>query len=244
MDKKTIYYPESAFGGFTDIDGTVVFYNRVNSLITAKSVILDIGCGRGCYTEDDVQIRRDLRILRGKGKKVIGIDVDDGAASNPYVDEFHLLQGRQWPMEDDSVDLCLCDCVLEHVENPGIFFSEARRVIRSGGCICIRTPNIFGYVGLLAKLIPNSLHMAVLRKAQKGRKDLDVFPAFYNCNSISLLRKTLNKFGFECAVYGYESEPGYLRFSDFAYHLGAWYQHFAPGFIRNEIFAFGRIKKA
>ena len=56
MDFKERFYPESRFGGFTDIDGTVVFYLRVNSLINASSTVLDFGCGRGAYDEDTVRV--------------------------------------------------------------------------------------------------------------------------------------------------------------------------------------------
>lgn len=51
MDNKERFYPEARFGGFTDIDGTIAFFNRVNSLIETSSVVLDVGCGRGAYAE-------------------------------------------------------------------------------------------------------------------------------------------------------------------------------------------------
>jgi hypothetical protein len=87
------FYPESQFGGFSDIDGTVRFYTRVNSLIEKSSTILEVGCGRGEYMDDSNKYRRELRILKGKGDKVIGIDVDSNAMGNPFIDEFHLIQG-------------------------------------------------------------------------------------------------------------------------------------------------------
>jgi hypothetical protein len=43
------HYPESNFGGFSDVDGTVSFYLRVNSLLRPDSNILDFGCGRGYH---------------------------------------------------------------------------------------------------------------------------------------------------------------------------------------------------
>ncbi len=59
MNSKERSYPETRFGGFTDIDGTVVFFNRVNSLIDSSSVVLDVGCGRGSYSEDSVPLRKE-----------------------------------------------------------------------------------------------------------------------------------------------------------------------------------------
>jgi len=36
-----------------------VFFNRVNSLIDSSSVVLDVGCGRGSYSEDSVPLRKE-----------------------------------------------------------------------------------------------------------------------------------------------------------------------------------------
>ena len=144
MSFKESFYPESRFGGFTDLDGTIAFYLRVSALLEPSSVVLDFGCGRGCYVDDPFPIHRQLRSFQGRAQRVIGMDVDEGAAANPFLDEFHLLTGEAWPLDDDSVDLCVCDNVLEHVERPAPFFSEARRVLRKGGYLCIRTPNAWG----------------------------------------------------------------------------------------------------
>lgn len=187
MDYKALYYPEVRFGGFTDIDGTIAFYTRVNELIRVSSVVLDVGCGRGTYGEDPIRYRKGLRILTDKCAKVIGIDVDEHAARNPFVDEFHLIKGTQWPVEGESVDVCLCDNVLEHVEHPEAFFSECRRVLKPGGYVCIRTPNVLSYFRLCARIIPNRFHGAVIRKVQAQRKEEDVFPTVYRCNTRRML---------------------------------------------------------
>src|SRR5918996_1282233 len=124
MRYKEIFYPEARFGGFTDIDGTIAFFNRINSLLDPSYTVLDVGCGRGAYGNDPITFRRKLRILKGKASKVIGIDVDQAAQNNPFLDEFHLIQNDHWPIESNSVNLVICDHVLEHVDNPDRFFSE------------------------------------------------------------------------------------------------------------------------
>lgn len=136
MSFKERHYPETRFGGFTDVDGTIAFYTRVGSLIDESSVVLDVGSGRGAYAEDDVPARRNLRILNGKVRRVIGMDVDPAARTNPFQDEFRLLTDSRWPVDDASVDLCLCDSVLEHVAERGLFFQNCRRVLRPGGYLC------------------------------------------------------------------------------------------------------------
>src|SRR3989338_11055164 len=222
------FYPETKFGGYTDIDGTMIFYMRVNSLISPTSVILDIGCGRGSCTEDSLLIRRNLRNLKGKCNKIIGIDVDKIGHNNPYLDEFRLIESNRWPIENESIDVCICDNVLEHIENPDLFFLELHRVVKQNGVVCIRTPNLLGYVGLIAKIIPNKYHEKILRKVQKGRPEEDVFPTYYQCNTKKKLAHMLRTYGFDSFVYGYESEPSYLSFSYLFYLLGVIHQRFVP----------------
>jgi SAM-dependent methyltransferase len=245
MNEKEIFYPEALFGNFTDIDGTVAFFTRVNALIEPSFVVLDVGCGRGAYNEDPVTFRKNLRILKGKAGKLIGIDLDPNAKENPCLDEFRLISGDSyaWPVESNSIDLIVCDNVLEHVPDPERLFVEIHRVLKNGGYLCLRTPNRWSYIAIAATLIPNSYHSDVVAFAQDGRKQEDVFPTVYKCNSIRKLRNMMRKNGFKNVVYGHEAEPAYLSFSRIAYFLGVMYQRFSPEFIKSELFAFGKIEK-
>ena len=227
MPYKTQFFPETRFGGFTHVDGTVNFFTRVNALLEPGSVALDVGCGRGEYVEDPVKARRDLRILRGKSRSVIGIDVDPAAGVNPGIDEFRLIEGPAWPVADSSIDLCLCDHVIEHIADPEAFFAECNRVIRPNGFLCIRTPNSFGYVAIAARLVPNGFHGKVLESAQQGRAEEDIFPTVYKCNTRRRLRNILARNHFDSAVFTYDAEPAYLSFSKLAYRLGVAHQRYA-----------------
>ena len=240
MSHKAIFYPESRVAGFSDVDGTILFHTRVNALVDANSVVLDVGCGRGAYQDDEIPIRRDLRILKGKCRKVVGIDVDPEAAKNPYLDVFHLLEGPRWPIEDESIDLCVCDFVLEHVDDPDAFFSECRRVLRRGGYLCVRTANVRSYFGLLSRMIPNRHHAGLLSRVQRARKPEDVFPTVYRCNTPGVLRRFLQKHGFHSVVYAYEAEPSYLEFSRLFYGLGVLHQKYAPSALKISLFGFAR----
>jgi len=242
MKYEELFYPEARFGGFTDIDGTIAFFNRINSLLDPSFTVLDVGCGRGAYRNDPIPLRRKLRILKGKVSKVVGIDVDDTAHANPFIDEFRLIQEVSWPIENDSVDLIVCDHVLEHIDSPDRFYSEAHRTLKHGGYFCIRTPNRWSYIAIAATLIPNKYHSKVTSVVQEGRKEADVFPTVYKCNSIRRIKNMMKKHGFVCVVYGYEAEPSYLSFSKSAYWLGVLHQRFAPRFLKPVIFAFGKLQ--
>ncbi len=247
MDYKSIYYPESALSGVTHCDSTLAFYIVVNSLIKKEdAVLLDLGCGRGAFedikTKGD-EVRAPYRSFKGKVEKVIGIDVDQGAKDNPSIDEFHLLViGQPWPLADNSVDICVSDYVLEHIDDPDFFFSELDRVMKPGGRICMRTVNKRGYVALAARLIPNKYHAKVTGAVQDDRLEEDVFPTHYKCNTTSKLKRLLRDNNFVPTVYTFESEPSYFSFSRILYFFGYLYQKMAPSFFKNVIFVFG-VKK-
>lgn len=234
------FYPESRFGGFTQLDGTVAFYSRVQALVDSNSVVVDFGCGRGAYAKDPLAFRRELRIFKGKVRQVIGLDTSEAGAENPFLDAFYCLKDSRWPVEDASIDLVTCDNVLEHLPEPQAFFTEAQRVLRPGGVVCVRTPNRWNYIAMLARIIPNRSHARVLVKAKPGLADIDVFPTLYRCNTLPVVRKMMIQAGFQAVVYGYEAEPSYLAFSGAAYAFGVMHQKLAPGFLKAAIFGFGR----
>ena len=240
------FYPESRFGGFSDIDGTIAFYSRVNALVRADSTVLDIGCGRGRAAEDPVVFRRELQAFKGKCARVIGIDVSPSGGDNKNIDEFRLISGlrSRWPVDDASTDLCLADSVLEHIEDPDFFFSECRRVTKPGSYVCLRTPNARSYVGVATRLIPNRFHSHILIKVQPDRKDEDVFPTFMACNTRGRVRRMLSKYGFDHYVYAYDAEPSYLAFSRLAFALGVFVRRLTPGAFRTALFGFGRRRLA
>jgi SAM-dependent methyltransferase len=243
-DLMSRYYPESRFGGYTDLDGTVVFHTRVNSLVTKDTIAVDVGCGRGQHQEDRVELRRKLKILRGKCRRVIGIDVDPGASENPFLDEFHLISSERgdFPLPDAVADLCVTDYVVEHVREPERFFAECHRILKPGGFLCIRTTNVLSYVGLAAMLTPNRLHARVVEWAQRGRQARDVFPTQYRANTPRRLAWALERTGFDCSVYTHDPEPSYLSRSRFAYYFGVLYQRHAPRTFGLALFAFARKK--
>lgn len=233
------WYPEISVGGFTHVDATVDFYARINSLLGPSSVVLDVGCGRGVAADDPVPWRRDLQRLKGKCERVIGADVDADAATNPWIDEFHLIRENRLPLPDASVDVCFADAVVEHIDEVGVFFSECARVLRPGGHLLLRTPNTWNYATIATRLIPNRFHVKVLARVQPGRKHEDIFPTLYRCNTARKIRRELKRAGLEAIVVPYESSPAYLSFSRSLYSLGVLHQRYAPRLFRRTLLAFG-----
>ena len=62
-------------GGFSENDGTIDFYARINCLINKDSLVLDFGAGRGAWAEDKSLFRKRTRSLKGKVKKFYACDI-------------------------------------------------------------------------------------------------------------------------------------------------------------------------
>jgi SAM-dependent methyltransferase len=181
---------------FTDrilsLDSLHVFSMSAQVLATQASTVADVGCGRGAFIS--YEHGRAWQDLRGEGRTVIGIDVDPVGAENPALDEFRLIpdDGR-WPLDDGSIDLAVCDFVLEHVEKPDRFVAELTRTLRPGGAFVARTVSRASPLSIVARLIPNKSHAGIIGSVQPGRHEKDVFHTAYQMNTRRDLAQLLDR---------------------------------------------------
>lgn len=101
--------------------------------------VLDIGCGGGL---DAFLAARAV----GKTGKVFGIDptpemiqkAADYARRGDYPNlQFKLGSVERLPIADDSIDVVISNCVINHCPDKLSGFREIRRVLRPGGRMCI-----------------------------------------------------------------------------------------------------------
>ena len=209
---RAVRYPEVRAGGYSRVDGSVAFYGRVHAILAELPepvTIMDFGAGRGVALEDPVPWRRSLRVLRGPGRTVIGVDVDPVVMENGRVDVAHVidpLSGRI-PLADESVDLIVSDFTLEHVDDPDRAVAELDRVLRPGGWFCARTPNRWGYIAVGARLVPNGLHRRALRRLQPDKRPEDTFPTRYRMNTRKDFDRLLAPDRWEVTAYTHDADP-------------------------------------
>lgn len=236
------FFPEVAAGGFSRMDATIDFYQRIHSLLHPNSIVLDFGAGRGLgHTDDACEYRRRLLNLRGTARKVIGADVDPIVFENPGLDKALLLgpEGRI-PLPDNSVDLIVADFVLEHLADPRQATRELSRVLTQGGWLCIRTTNRFGYVALGNRIVPASMRAALLRRLQPNRRAEDVFPAYYRINTKTAIDSYFPKHRFTACIWHRDAEPSYHANSKLMFAMMNLSHAITPAKLKTFIFAFIR----
>ena len=227
------HYPESAAGGFTQIDGTVQFFTRVQALLPAEGRVLDIGAGRGEIAVSNFGYASGLVDLRGPGRRIVGLDIDEAILENPTLDERVLYDGGVMPLEDESIDLIVSDYTLEHIADPDLFCREVARVLKPSGWLCARTPHLYSALVLASSLMPNSRHVDILAKVQPGRQARDVFPTVYGLNTKRTISKRFP--GWLNASYTYSPEPAYTFNSSVMMKLMQVYQYVKRPFLGGEV---------
>jgi SAM-dependent methyltransferase len=184
-----LLFPESELFGFPQHDHNFNFFTLLNQLLEPHFNVLDFGAGRGTYVDIAPDSLRQLKLIKGKVRNVVGADPSEAVLRNPYVDEAVVLNpDAPLPFPDASFDMIVSIAVFEHIQDPGGVCRELDRILKPGGLICAWTPNRWGYVALASRMIPDRMRDYFLREfagigGTGSRESEDVFPAFYRLNT-------------------------------------------------------------
>ena len=137
--------------------------------------------------------------------KAIGVDIDrDSLKVNPNV--HHRVGGDCYalPFQSGTVDIIVCRWVFEHLEFPEKALTEFRRVLKPGGVLYIKTPNLLNYAMLIAWLTPTWFHNLFRSSTGMGEN----IPTFYRANTKKRLAALASEHGFavralECYPYSF-----------------------------------------
>ena len=166
----------------------------LNDVVKSDIKWLDLGCGHQVLPAWRFEQEKSLIAKAGM---VVGIDAD-----LPSVEKHRSVRLRfvgnisALPFRECSFDLITANMVVEHLDNPLVQFQEVSRVLKPGGVFVFHTPNARGYSTLLARLLPESLKLALIHILQ-GRPEEDVFRTFYRANTEADIVRLARAAGFE-----------------------------------------------
>jgi SAM-dependent methyltransferase len=226
------FYPEVNIAGFTQVDGTIVFYSQIAAILDTEHRLLDFGAGRGEPISDDpVSYRSAIQNFKGRVAHVEGVDPDEVVLTNPYLDHGTVIPvGAKLPFEDNSFDIIVSRSVFEHVDTPELTASDLMRVLKPGGWLFAMTPNKWGYVAIAARIVPNKKHVKLLESIQPGRKAEDIFPTRYKMNTKSSLKRLFAKQG-QVYIFRFWSEPAYHFNNNFVFAFFKLLHKILPDFF-------------
>lgn len=178
----------------------------VDRAVEPGMTVLDIGCGRGEIAPFPWEAKQKVRL--------IGLDVDPSAARRPALQRFvRVVRGRPWDVPDGSVDVALARYVLEHVDEPGEFLSNVRRVLKPSGAFLFLTPNARHPAMWASRRLPIGLKRRLLARIGHAAEK-DVFPTRYRMNTPGTLERLAAQHGFlVCDQETREYKP--CRYLDF-----------------------------
>jgi SAM-dependent methyltransferase len=109
-------------------------YHAAARMVSPGHRVLDVGFGEGYGST----------ILVSAGAEYVGLEVEAAAVEHArarYDGTFETYDGARIPAPDDSFDFVVSFQVIEHVDDPGPWVAEIRRVLREGGRALFTTPN-------------------------------------------------------------------------------------------------------
>jgi len=115
-----------------------------------ESKLLDVGCGTGLRT---LKLAEKVGIPR---KNIIGLDIFDDAiiSAKRFFDVHRVdLEFEAMPLPDESMDLIICNQVLEDMKNVTWILNEMYRVLKKSGYMLIGVPNLASFHNRLRLLL-------------------------------------------------------------------------------------------
>jgi len=210
----TKYIDEKFYPNFSSNWDDRLFRTKILDVLGENHRLLDMGAGAGIVSHMN---------FKDVAKHTTGIDLDPRVVENPFLDEGIVCDVTSTPLPDDQFDVIICDNVLEHIAEPEAFFEEVTRLLKPSGHFLAKTPNMYHYMPLIARLTPYWFHRFYNRI--RGREAEDTFPTQYKINSVKDVHKLSMTAGLKVSrIELVEGRPEYLRIFAPLYLLGTFYE--------------------
>ncbi|MCK5535019.1 class I SAM-dependent methyltransferase [bacterium] len=192
-------------------EGRNIPYKKfLEQYLSSSSILLDAGCGRGKATPINYKERVKL---------AIGVDLSTEIKKNQTIHKKMVSNVYEIPLIDNSIDIVVCQELIEHLEYPYKFFKEVSRILKRGGIFIMMTPNLIGWRSLTSKFTPYWFHTLMNKQLYQIEQD-DIFPTYYRANTFLKLRKLLKNSELRIVEnFFFEGSPKTLTFSAITTYL-------------------------
>ena len=191
-----------------------VYENTVDALLSPRSTLMDAGCGRTAPV---------LKKYRGRADRLIGVELVEFTDIPEGIETYNADLARL-PLPDACIDLIMSRSVFEHLTEPSAVYREFARVLRLGGAVVFLTANMWDYGTLVARMVPNRFHAAIVKRTE-GRAEEDTFPTMYRTNTRRAVNGLAASAGLRVEAFAYLSQyPNYLMFNGALFFLGMCFE--------------------
>jgi 2-polyprenyl-3-methyl-5-hydroxy-6-metoxy-1,4-benzoquinol methylase len=102
------------------------------------------------------------------------------------------------PIENCKYDVMVSNYVFEHVGDVNAMASKAIRVLKPGGIIIFRTPNLWHYLSLISRLTPHWFNEMVSNRIRNLPSDShNPYQTYYRINTRRACQRVFSKAGSE-----------------------------------------------
>ena len=163
-----------------------LYEDVLKGYVNPNVIWLDLGCGHQILPSWRAEQEKNLVSTCAI---IVGIDYDlPSLKKHPNLALRVKGDITRLPFSDDSFDLITANMVVEHLSDPETQFREISRVLKPNGVFIFHTPNASGYFTVLARMFPESLK-GMLIQLLDGRRQEDVFPAYYRANKETVINR-------------------------------------------------------
>ena len=197
-----------------------IFEEEVGRALRSESVLMDAGCGRTVPV---------LRKYIGRASRLIGVELVE-FTDVPNGIETIRADLASIPVPSASIDVIMSRSVFEHLEDPAAVYREFARILKPGGRLIFLTANMWDYATLVARVVPNRFHPAIVARVE-GREEADVFPVCYRTNTYRAVARLAADASLEIEDLRYLGQyPNYFMFNAALFLLGTGYDKLVSRF--------------
>ncbi|MBD3368618.1 MAG: methyltransferase domain-containing protein [Candidatus Eisenbacteria bacterium] len=194
-------------------DADEAFFHWIRSKLPERADVLEIGAGPG-HTR--------VHGLRTTSRSVTGIDLDPAVLSNPSLTRALVSGFETMPFPDEAFDAVIANNVVEHLDDPVALVVASIRVLRKGGSLYLKTPNLDHYVGVAGRLTPHWFHVAYNHR--RGRPEGETHRTRYRMNTVRAISRCAHRCGLDAEVRTFEGTPEYLISNPGLFLAGVLYE--------------------